>query len=216
MEPAAAAKGGWRFPHVALLYVLIAVLTAAQLAGFLLLRHGLADADRLSAERAHRAEQRAVSHVTDLLVKAKHGQHAESSGGEVLTPPPESAPRRRRARRYAAEGERVFTDLGPGYSFSGGEFMPHTKPGRRDGLEEGSGSGGVEETDVGPQWFPSMSRIPVGCPALLSTSIQYHVLDVAETSLMISLQSIPCVPKHQYLHNRLFSIPRHVTLLQDS
>ena len=162
---------------MALLYVLVAVLTAAQLAGFLLLRHGLADADRVCAERASRAERQAVSHVTELLVKATqaaHGRHAEFSGDQVLSPPPVSAPaahRRHRGRRQAAELEQTYSEPGAGFSFSSGELMPHLKTGRRDGLEEGSGSGGAEEAaDAGLDWIPSYSRIPVRWrprPALL-------------------------------------------------
>ena len=174
MEPA---KGGRPFPHVALLYVLVAVLTATQLTGLLLLRDGLADADRICAERAHRAEQQAIGHVTELLVKATrttHGPHAEFSGGEVLMPPPMSAPataespaeRRHRARRQAAEAEQVYPELGPDYSFASGELLPGARPGRRDGLEEGSGSGGLEEGDNGLRWIPSYSRIPVRCRRL--------------------------------------------------
>ena len=176
MEPAAgASKGGRRFPHVALLYVLIAVLTAAQLAGFLLLRSGLDDADRVSAERARRAERQAVSHVTELLARAtqaaaaqathsRHGQ--EFSGGEILTPPPVSAPapasdRRRRGRRQTSDGEQAYSEQSSGYSFASGELMPHLRGARRDGLEEGSGSGGVEESDNALNWIPSYSRIPV-------------------------------------------------------
>ncbi|XP_043212983.1 uncharacterized protein LOC122377089 [Amphibalanus amphitrite] len=160
-----AAKSGWRFPHVALLYVLVAVLTAAQLAGFLLLRHGLTDADRVCAERASRAERQAVSHVTELLVKAtqaSHGRHAEFSGGELLTPPPVSAPaaQRRRGRRQAAESEQTYSGLGPGTSLASGELIPHTKTTRRDGLDEGSGSGGIAEDEAPLDWIPSYSRIP--------------------------------------------------------
>ena len=158
MEPAAVGKGGRRFPHVALLYVLVGAVVAAQLAGFLLLRHGLADVDRVCVERVKQGERRTVSHVTDLLVKATratHGTFAEFAGGEVLTPPPGVAGRRRPRRQAADE---AFADLPGGYGVASGDLLSPVG----EALDDGSGSGGFgEEVDAGLKYITSFSRIPV-------------------------------------------------------
>ncbi|XP_037079094.1 uncharacterized protein LOC119100085 [Pollicipes pollicipes] len=157
MEPAGKAR---RFPHLPLLYALVAALAAAQLAGFLLVRHQLAAADRVCAERALRAERQAVVHVTDFLVKATRGPHAEFRHDEVLTPPPSVRHRRQATDQAAANG--AFLDRGPEYTGANVEFVHRTKTERREGTEEGSGAAEEVDPDNPWVWLTSYSRIPLG------------------------------------------------------